>query len=865
MKNFFRSLILPVLFLASLSMTACGGGGASSSSGSSGGSGGSSGSGGSTTPQKVTPGVTITPSSSDITVAQPLNVTVTVSGGATTATGSVVLSAGSYTSSPTTLSSGSAVITIPANTLAVGAVNLSAAYTPDSNSSSTFNSGSSTSVSILVKPLTAPAIAVTPSPVSIAIAQSLSVAVSVNGGSGNPTPTGTVVLSGGGYTSSAATLSAGSASFNIPANTLSAGSVTLTATYTPDTTSSVIYASSTGAGSVAVLSGPTITSFSANLTTIVAGGSGTQLTAVFGGGTGVITPGSNGTTGSISVTSGSPVTVSPTLNTTYTLTVTPAVGSAVTQTLMLTVDPSISVCMSASCSGPAISNLLLGMNLPVWYDDPATASSIVPAFESAGITALRWPGGSTSDDYHWNGGTANPPNGTAPVPSTCNGAYQNPDTNYLNFINDLELADAGLPGGGYDIALTADYGTNPACNGGGDPNEAANWVQYAYANGGKVSYVTVGNESYGSWEEDMHAVQHDPTTYAAAVSGSSGYYDLIKAQSAATKVGVVVNANCTTSNGCTNGWDSTVLSSAVGCNGTGTPCYDFVEYHYYPQYSPPSVTSDTFLVQQAAQEFTTNITTIKTELQTAGAPNTPIYVGELGANSSNPGTQSWSITQGLYAGQLLGEAMNDGVTRLTWWIGFGNCLGSADITGTGGYNNNNPDLYGWQNTWGSYDVFSDADPNCPGAGPIGTMSPTGEAFNLAQKVIVAGQTPQRTTVTGDTTDVRAYAATSGSSGGAAVMLFNRNETTAQTVSLSLTGTSLTSASSVTVTTYDKEIYDYTNVNCQADQPACTYDPTHDYSTAQWAPPVTTTMTGPVALPLTVTLQPWSITVVTVQP
>src|SRR6185437_14628098 len=227
------------------------------------------------------------------------------------------------------------------------------------------------------------------------------------------------------------------------------------------------------------------------------------------------------------------------------------------------------VCMSASCSGPAISNLLLGMNLAVWYDDVANESSIVSASQSAGLGALRWPGGSTSDDYHWNGTNSNPAAGVAPVPSTCNGAYQNSNTNYLNFINGLEYKDTNLPSG-FDVALTADYGSNPACTGGGDPNEAANWVQYAYANGGKVSYVTVGNESYGSWEADMNAVKHDPTTYAAAVAGSTGYYDLIKAQSSVTKVGVVVDANCTTANGCTNGWDSTVLSGAAGF-------YDFVE------------------------------------------------------------------------------------------------------------------------------------------------------------------------------------------------------------------------------------------------------------------------------------------------
>jgi hypothetical protein len=844
MKNLFRSLLLPALFIASLSIAACGGGGSGSSTGSSGGSGGAGGSGGSTAPQKVTAAVTVTPSSSVITVAQPLNVTVTVGGGATTPTGSVVLTAGSYTSPAATLTNGSAVITIPANTLAVGAVSLSAAYTPDSNSSSTFNSGSSPTVSVLVKPLTVPAINVSPSSASIGISQQLSVTVSVSGGGGNPTPTGSVVLSGGGYTSSAAALSAGSASFAIPANTLAAGSVTFTATYTPDTASSALYAGGTGTGSVAVIAGATISSFTAGQTTIVAGGSGTKLTAVFSGGTGMITP------GNIPVTSGNPVTVNPTLTTTYTLTVTPTVGSAITQTLTLTVDPSISVCMSASCSGPPISNLLLGMNLAVWYDDIANANAIVSASKNTGIAALRWPGGSTSDDYHWNGANANPAAGTAPAPSTCNGAYQNSDTNYLNFINDVEFADTSLPDG-FDVALTADYGTNPACNGGGDPNEAANWVQYAYANGGKVSYVTVGNESYGSWEEDMHAVQHDPTTYASAVSGSSGYYSLIKAQSSATKVGVVVDANCTTANGCTDGWDSTVLSGAKGF-------YDFVEYHYYPQ--NPGGESDSFLLNTAPQEFTTNINTIKSELSTAGEPNTPIYVGEIGSVSSNPGKQSWSITQGLYAGQILGEAMNDGVSRLTWWIGFGNCNGDSG--------NMSASLYGWQN-FGAYNIFADGagdtggsnNSPCSYGGNIGTMSPTAEAFNLAQNVLVAGQTPQRTTVTGDTADVHAYAATT-ASGGVALMLFNLNETTPETVSVSLSGSSLTASSDVTVTTYDKAIYDQTDPTCATD-PGCSYNSQLTYPA--WAPPTTTDLGPQSSLPLSIALPPWSMNVVIVKP
>ncbi|MGH9563278.1 MAG: hypothetical protein ACRD3S_17625, partial [Terracidiphilus sp.] len=327
-----------------------------------------------------------------------------------------------------------------------------------------------------------------------------------------------------------------------------------------------------------VTSGLAITSFTASPDPIPPGSASTQLTAVFAGGTGVITPGANGSTGSMNVTSGIPVTVSPTAKTIFTLTVTPPSGSPITQTVTVSIQSGVTV--NPANAGIAVTNQIMGLNMAVWYDFTVNTQTIVNSFKNTGIAALRWPGGSTSDDYHWNGGnTTNPGTGVPPTPSTCQGQYQNPNTNYLSFINVLESSIAN----GFDVALTANYGTNAVCNGGGNPQEAANWVAYAYANGGKVSHVTVGNEEYGTWEVDMHNPAHDPTTYAASVAGTSGYYNLIKAQSSTTQVGVAVDAQ----NGCcTANWDSTVLSNAKGY-------YDFVEFHYYAQ-DPPGE-NDTYL------------------------------------------------------------------------------------------------------------------------------------------------------------------------------------------------------------------------------------------------------------------------------
>jgi hypothetical protein len=565
-----------------------------------------------------------------------------------------------------------------------------------------------------------------------------------------------------------------------------ASTTTYTLTVTPTTGTPV-----TGTVTVTVDQAPAITSFGASPATISSGTS-SSLTAVFANGTGVITP------GNITVTSGTAVSVSPTTTTIYTLTVTPPLGTAITQTTTVFISSSVTV--NESSSGPAVTDQILGMNMAAWYDVVANDTGIVDAFQSAGIKAVRWPGGSWSDAYNWETNTE------------C-GSYAATNDTFVNFVNDIAIP------AGVDVALTADYGTGKNCTGYGDPTEAASWAAAALTDGITVSHMTVGNEEYGSWETDNHTLKNNAATYAAATAGSTGYYALVKAASPNTLVGVSVNP------GNSPAWDPTVLANAP---------YDFVEYHYYPE--TPGQESDTFLVHSAAQALTTSINTIKSELTTAGKPNTPIYVGEIGAPYSNPGKQSWSITQGLYAGQVLGEMMNDGISRLTWWIGFGNCNGTAG--------NDSSSVYGWQ-AFGAYNVFSDgpSDGTCPNAGPLGTMNPTARAFQLFSSVAVNGESVLTATAAGDTTNVVAYAATH--SGGTALVLFNRNENANAPVTVTLSGKS--SSSGVTVETYDKAIYDMSN-------PA---------TTNTWAPPVTTNL-GAQTLPLTLSLAPWSMNVVIIQ-
>ncbi len=252
---------------------------------------------------KVTPTVTVSPSPSSITTAQSTTVTVTVAsgGGYGTPTGSITLTGGGYTSAATTLASGSASITIQAGALAAGTDTLTATYTPDSTSSPIYNSASGTHAITVTGLQTTPTVSVTPSASQITTAQAVVVTVTVAATSGNPTPTGSVTLAGGGYTSSATTLSSGSASITVAAGSLAIGADTLTATYTPDSNSSSVYDSATGTATVTVTAVPSFALSGSSVSVAPGATSGNTSTIT-------VTP-SGGFTGAVTLTAA--VTSSP--------------------------------------------------------------------------------------------------------------------------------------------------------------------------------------------------------------------------------------------------------------------------------------------------------------------------------------------------------------------------------------------------------------------------------------------------------------------------------------------------------------------------------------------------------------------------
>jgi hypothetical protein len=445
----------------------------------------------------------------------------------------------------------------------------------------------------------------------------------------------------------------------------------------------------------------------------------------------------------------------------------------------------------------------LGTNMGAWFDE--TQGGDTAAITATGAHLVRWPGGSNSDAYNWQN-----QNGF------CNGMYMNPASTFDNFMNDVAIP------GGFEVAITVNYGSNPpACNAGGDPKLAAAWVAYSKSKGYNVHHWTVGNEVFGGWEYDLHSVPNDPTTYANAMSGANGYYQLMKNADSTAQIGVVVNGVPADN----PAWDPTVLSKAP---------YDFVELHWYAQ--QPGQESDSYLLKQAPSDLRTGIAALRAELQAAGkSASTPILLGEFNSVAYNQGKQTMSIVNALFAGMVFGEILNNNVQMATWWFGYGG--------GCNGGGNNSSSLYGWQD-FGGYDQVSSDWMDCSPSGglnwpeiPAGVVLPTGYAEKLVSQFAVPGGTMLTTTVATSLPNVRAYGATNGT--GYSVMIFNLDQNAATSATVGVSNTNSTSFNATTMT-YGKAQYDNSKNNV-------------------WTAPVSQSL-GAVNGAVTLSLPPWSMTV-----
>jgi hypothetical protein len=257
-----------------------------------------------------------------------------------------------------------------------------------------------------------------------------------------------------------------------------------------------------------------------------------------------------------------------------------------------------------------------GVNAALW-DTYVISSALPPTFRAGGISAVRFPGGSWSDCYHWAADTGTPAGPTGYPGCTLN-PY--PGANFTSFMN----TDVN-PAGAHAI-VSVNYGSNIAGTGGGDPNEAAAWVQYANkTNGWGVKYWEIGNEIGGNgyfgdpgWEYDLHYPYNGNRAGQAALSpeayatNSLAYISAMKAVDSSIQIGVGVW--CPDTNNL-NPRLFNILGSKI----------DFLIVHWYPGSSAISM----------EQSLPSYIAIIRNQIAAAGGNrNIPFAITETNADGS---------------------------------------------------------------------------------------------------------------------------------------------------------------------------------------------------------------------------------------
>jgi len=416
--------------------------------------------------------------------------------------------------------------------------------------------------------------------------------------------------------------------------------------------------------------------------------------------------------------------------------------------------------VTAGTTLATIPALAFGINTAVWDGDMLDAK-VSGLLTNAGITALRYPGGSTSDVYNWQSN------------SIIGGGFANANNNFDAFMG-LVNSTRATP------IITVNYGSNTSDNGGGTTAFAASWVKYANVTKGYgVKYWEVGNEVYGNgeygahWEEDLHSA-HDPSTYGANVAQ---FASAMKAVDSTIKVGAVLTTPGNWPDGVSPDWNSGVLTK---CGSV----IDFVIVHWYPQ--NPGSESDAGLLA-SPQNIAGMVTKLKSLLKSFGGTNSgriQILVTETNSVSSDPGKQTVSIVNPLFVADNMMSWLENGVTSVDVWA-----LHNGSTAG-----NTSSSLHGTA-TFGDYGILSNATSGEPAAD---TPFPTYYGMQMLSKLGKAGDRMVAATSSNNLLSVHAVRP---ASGGLALLLINKDPKNKTTATISLSG--FTPAGSGSIDTYSE--------------------------------------------------------------
>jgi len=396
----------------------------------------------------------------------------------------------------------------------------------------------------------------------------------------------------------------------------------------------------------------------------------------------------------------------------------------------------------------AVDPQLLGVNA-TWWDTNLNTSQTQQMVQAAGMNLFRLPGGSSSDDFHFNAPPTYQGEGTVPSMASFVASVNGQAVVTLDYGSGspqeaaAELAYLNAP-----VGATTPIGDGQEWNDNTSSWQTVNWQNAGYWASLRAAtplavddglnflrlgrtapfdfkYFEVGNEEYGSWEIDHHPIQHDPTTYVAFAKQFQTY-------AATIDPSISIGIDAAAPDNSYNNWIANLLQQSVAQGLT----VGFISDHNYVQ-APGSESDSTLLLDTVSDPNSPDdwavraagYTSLLNQYLGAAATNVELLTTEFNSVYSNPGKQTTSLVNGLFIADSLGELLQTSYDGATVW----------DLRN--GYDtseNNSSSLYGWREG-GDYGLIgSPSTAVSPPATGAYVPYPSYFAEQLASKIIQPG-------------------------------------------------------------------------------------------------------------------------------
>jgi hypothetical protein len=299
-----------------------------------------------------------------------------------------------------------------------------------------------------------------------------------------------------------------------------------------------------------------------------------------------------------------------------------------------------------------------GNNL-AWYDSKAwlKSSGIIEKAIQTGIRFWRWPGGSSADNYHWDGSYgAHTKDHEGRDTAKMNEPWAASTDDLIEFCRATQS----------DAIVTVNYGLARY----GDVQKAAElaarWVRYLNVEKGfKVRYWEIGNEVYGAWEEGNKVPGKPPLSGDIYAKDFNVIAQAMRAVDADVRIGAVAVDADSGDDWVGYRWWMREMLPILGESADFLVSHNYFHWPFEGEKFVNPANDKLFANVSKVAKAKTDIDGMVQKYAHRGSPM-PVMLTEFNVvNATAP--QTIQLISGLFAAEVLGESIKAGYLGTHLW------------------------------------------------------------------------------------------------------------------------------------------------------------------------------------------------------